>query len=318
MDLSIIIVNWNTKDLLQNCLRSIAAGSEHYQVEVIVADNNSADGSRDMVAANFPKVKLFNSGANLGFAKANNLGLRHAQAPLILYLNPDTELGRDSLDRMINFMSKNSEVGALGCKIRNASGSVQRLGLQWFPSPLTQMLRLLAYSERSCPPLSFLFPCHDPEISGYVKMLYGACLLVRRAVLDQVGGFDERFFMYCEDVDLCQRIQRGGWRLFYLAEAEILHLGGSSSSNTVSGFSVLMMCESCASLNRKYYGRLGSIGYRLVTALGAPARLLLLLCLRTPLFGRRRLLRAPLDASIRKYQTATRWALGLEKPIIRA
>ena len=173
MDVSIIIVNWNTEELLKNCLRSIAAASLDHQVETIVVDNNSADGSRDMVAREFPAVKLFNSGANLGFAKANNIGLRHATAPLVLYLNPDTELRANSLTQMVDFLRRNPSVGALGCKIRNASGTLQQLGLQWFPSPITEILRLMGASERSLSRFPSIFPYHEPQLSGFVKKLYG-------------------------------------------------------------------------------------------------------------------------------------------------
>lgn len=317
MDLSIIIVNWNTRDLLRNCLRSIAVGSEHYQVETIVVDNNSTDGSREMVAADFPVVKLLNSGANVGFAKANNLGLRYAHAPLILFLNPDTELRDQSLSRMIRFMSATPTVGALGCKVRDLSGEVQQLGLQWFASPLTELLRCMAISERTGSRLPWALPYHDPETSGYVKKLYGACLLVRRSVLDEVGAFDERFFMYCEDADLCCRIGRTGWRLFYLADAEILHLGAGASAGAASSFSILMMCESCSRLMRKRYGRLGSVLYRWVMALGAPSRVLVMLCIKASLGAFSRFSQASINASISRYWTITKWALGLQRPIIK-
>ena len=145
----------------------------------------------------------------------------------------------------------------------------------------------------------------------------GACLLVRRTVLDQVGAFDERFFMYCEDVDLCHRISSAGWRIYYLAEAEILHLGASSSAHTVSGFSVLMMCESKSKLIRKHFGLLGSAGFRGVLAIGAPCRLLGLLVVRTPLFARLGISKAYLDSGIFKYTTMTRWAYGIERPRVK-
>lgn len=317
MDVSIIIVNWNTRDLLRNCLSSIVTASSVHQIETIVVDNNSADGSREMVAAEFPKVKLFNSGANLGFAKANNIGLVHATAPLVLYLNPDTELRPDSLKQMMECLRANPAVGALGCKIRNASGTLQQLGLQWFPSPITEILRLMGASERSLSRFPGIFPYHEPQLSGFVKKLYGACLLVRRTVLDQVGAFDERFFMYCEDVDLCHRISKAGWRLYYLAEAEILHLGASSSAHAVSGFSVLMMCQSKSQLMRKYFGLVGSAGFRGVLAVGAPCRLIGLWIAKTPLFAPFHISKTYLDGGIFKYSTMTKWAYGFEKPRVK-
>lgn len=317
MDLSIIIVNWNTGDLLKNCLRSIQGCSGNLSVQRIVVDNNSSDGSREMVARCFPDVTLVNSRGNLGFARANNLGLAHARAPLVLFLNPDTEIKAGTLDLMVRFMHTNPPVGALGCKIRNISGTIQRLGLQWFPSPLTEFLKFIAVSERTFSHLPRLFPCHDPEKSGYVTKLFGACLMVRRSVLEQIGSFDEQFFMYCEDVDLCCRITRAGWKLFYLSDAEILHLGGVASSSVPGAFSVLMTCESFSKFMRKYHGKAGSAAYRTAAFLGAQARLLMLLILSLPGYVSGRGSQTTLKASKNKYFTITKWALGLERPAIR-
>jgi N-acetylglucosaminyl-diphospho-decaprenol L-rhamnosyltransferase len=316
MDLSIIIVNWNTCTLLQNCLRSIENCGDSLSVQTIVVDNNSSDNSREMVARCFPRATLLNSGGNLGFAKGNNLGLTHAMAPLVLFLNPDTEIKAGALRRMVQFMHDHAAVGALGCKIRNVSGTIQRLGLQWFPSPLTEFLKFLAVSDQTYERLPGFFPCHDPETSGYVTKLFGACLMVRRSALEQVGSFDEQFFMYCEDVDLCYRLARAGWKLFYLSEAEILHLGASASSTVPGTFSVLMTCESFSKFMRKYHGKAGGAAYRTAAFLGAQARLLMLLILSLPGYVGGRGSQTTLKASRNKYFTITKWALGLKRPAI--
>jgi GT2 family glycosyltransferase len=316
-DLSIIIVNWNTRDLLENCLRSIQRSRGRHFLQTIVVDNNSGDGSREMVSRLFPEVVLLNSGGNLGFARANNVGLPHATASLVLFLNPDTEVTELGLAKMIECMKADWSIGALGCKIRNLSGSIQQLGVQRFPSPMGELLKMLCISERTQPRLGRFFPYHDPEKSGEVKKLFGACLLVRRVVLERVGSFDDRFFMYCEDVDLCQRILKGGWRLYYLSDAEILHLGGSASSKASSYFSVLMTCESLAQLMEKHYGKLGRATYRVSALLGAQARLAMLLCLRmakTVGFVRRDWAMAGASG---KYLTVTKWCLGLQKPVVK-
>jgi GT2 family glycosyltransferase len=270
-----------------------------------------------MVARSFPGVVLLNSGGNLGFARANNIGLAHARSPLVLYLNPDTEIKGQALLQMVEFMRRNPAFGGLGCKIRNLDGSVQPLGLQWFPSPLTELLKFFAVSERTYHRLPALFPWHDPAASGEVKKLFGACLLVRRTVLDQVGAFDERFFMYCEDVDFCYRITGAGWRLYYLAEAEILHLGGASSASATSSFPVLMMCESFSKFMRKHHGNLGGGAYRAVAFLGAQVRLLVLFALKLAACLRLRSDTAGLREAIRKYTTITKWSLCLQRPVIR-
>jgi N-acetylglucosaminyl-diphospho-decaprenol L-rhamnosyltransferase len=316
MDLSIIIVNWNTRDLLCNCLRSIESHSGPAEVQVIVVDNHSSDCSREMVAREFPRVTLINSGGNVGFAKANNIGLLHAKAPLILFLNPDTEIRGDGLERMIRVLRADRSIGALGCKIRNLSGTLQPLGLQWFPSPLTELVKFIVVSDQTSGRLARILPVHDAEKSGHVVKLFGACLLVRKSVLDQVGSFDERFFMYCEDVDLCHRITSAGWRLFYLAEAEILHLGASASSKVSSSFSVLMMCESFSKFMRKHHGQLGGAAYRVVALLGSSVRLLALGALRAVAFARRRGDHSGLSASFRKYLMISKWCLGLQKAVV--
>lgn len=316
MDLSIIIVSWNTRDALRTCLASIEAQRGNLALEVIVVDNDSVDGTCEMVSQCFPAVCLIRSGGNLGFARGCNLGLGHADAPLILFLNPDTEVREQALTKMVAFMAKNAPVAAMNCLFREPTGDAFGPGLQWFPSPLTELAVLLLVSRRTEGKLARLLPYHAPESSGYVRKLYGGCLLVRRSVLDQVGLFDERFFMYCEDVDLSRRIQQAGWKLYYLAEAEMLHAGGGASAGAPSGFSSLMMCESFSKLMRKYYGRAGSIGYRAVTIIGSVFRLLLL----STFCGISRLglqrMRIDYAVSVRRYRTVLQWAVGLRKAFI--
>jgi len=318
MDLTIIIVNWNTRELLRNCLQSIEQHRGNLAVETFVVDNASKDGSSEMVADCFHQVQLINSGGNIGFARANNLAVPRASADLVLFLNPDTEIRPQSLQKMVQFMQANPSVGGLGCKIRDASGEYQELGIQRFPSPFTELLRLLFFSQKTRRKMPRLLPYHDPHVSGDVKKLFGACLLVRGQVLKEVGSFDERFFMYCEDVDLCQRIDAAGWRLHYLSDAEILHLGASASSTVPGAFSILMGCHSFSQFMRKHHGLAGDASYRMITFLGAQVRLLMLLGLK--MASALRLCRPGLDltGSIRKYLTITRWTLGLQKPVVRS
>lgn len=317
MDVTIIIVNWNTREFLRNCLESIRRSAPGTRIQTIVVDNASKDDSLGMVRAEFPEVLAIQSGGNLGFARANNLALPHAQAPLVMFLNPDTEIEADPLNRMLRHMEKDPSVGALGCRIRNSNGSIQQLGLQWFPSPITELLKFLAVSDRTYARLRGIFPYHDPNESGYVQKLFGACLLVRKTVLDTVGSFDERFFMYCEDVDLCHRISQGGWKLYYLTDAEILHLGASSSSQAPGAFSVLMSCESFSKFMLKYHGRSGAFAFRLVALCGAFVRLSILFFLS--FFKLACLCKGGeyLHASTGKYRIIAAWAVGSRKAVIQ-
>jgi GT2 family glycosyltransferase len=214
---------------------------------------------------------------------------------------------------MVEFMRGHSETGALGCKMRYANGEVQEQGLQHFPTPLWQLLSSLFLTTETWNCFRSFLPYLDPHQSAYVKKLYGGCLLCRKTLLDEVGWFDERYFMYAEDVDLCQTILNRGYKLYYLAEAEIIHIAGGSSKKAASGFAILMKSESCCKLMRKYYGPFGAATYRFSTILGAVFRMALLLLVGV--FGfvpavRRRL---HLGTSLAKQWLALRWALGLVK-----
>ena len=318
MDLTIVIVNWNARDFLRNCLSSIRKFAGSVRVQTIVVDNASRDSSTEMLIKEFPEVLLIESGGNLGFAKANNLALPHVQAPFVLFLNPDTEIQGDALRLMVEFLTSNPSIGALGCKIRNGDGTIQQLGLQWFPSPFTELLKFLAVTDRTCLRLQGILPYHDPNTSGEVKKLFGACLLVRKAVLDQVGSFDERFFMYCEDVDLCYRITSGGWKLYYLADAQILHLGASSSSQVPGAFSVLMGCESFSKFMRKHHGAAGAFSFRAVALFGAHVRLALLGVMSVLQLSPRHKGSSSSRASMDKYKSIIAWALGYRKAPVQS
>jgi GT2 family glycosyltransferase len=317
LDLTIVIVNWNAGDMLRNCLASIRNAPKARKVEVIVIDNASADGSREMASREFPEFQVINSGANLGFGKANNLARPHVRTPLVLFLNPDTVVLGNALDQMAAFLESHPETGALSCQMKYQDGSVQGLGIQWFPTPITEFFQLALLSAGSRKFLGRILPTWNPEQSGYVKKLYGGCLMARKELLDEVGWFDERYFMYAEDVDLCRQITNRGRKLYYLSSAAIVHLVGGTTSNTNPGFHTLMMCESIAKLMAKYYGRLGRCLYVLAMLAGSHARLLFvgasrLLSWLTP-FGRHTDYRSAWE----KCSLTILWCLGIRKPILK-
>lgn len=316
-DLSIIIVNWNTKDLLRDCLFSIRKSAANYKLQIIVVDNASSDDSQAMVKTLFPEVRLINSGGNIGFARANNLAIPYADTPFILFLNPDTIVLENSISDMIDFMKNNLSVGGLGCKIKDKDGKVQPLGLQWFPSPLTEFLSLLFISKGSRETFKRYLPYKNPQESGTVSKLYGGCLMVQREVLEQVGYFDERFFMYGEDVDFCRRIINGGWKLYYLSKAEIIHLCGGASRKSTSQFSTLMKCESISKLMKKYYGKRGLLLYKVAILTGSLVRLIILGTLKA--LSGLSLIRPKINfrESFNKYKAMMKWSLNLEKPLVK-
>ena len=317
-DLSIVIVNWNGGKLLNDCLASIVAHGGGLNLQGIVIDNASRDGSREMAERAFPQFQVINSGTNLGFGKANNLARSLVKSDFVLFLNPDTVLCENALERMVEFLRRNPNVGALGCKMLYPNGEVQELGLQYFPTPWKEFLHSLFMSTGTRQWLKRWLPYHDPNHSGYAIKLYGGCLLCRKQALERVGWFDERYFMYAEDVDLCRAIRDVGWKLYYLSEAKIVHVCGGASEKAPSGFSILMKSESIAKLIRKYQGGLGALLYRVGTLIAAIVRLLILTLMSVARLAARRPAHGELDAAFFKYRTLIGWALGVKRAQIAA
>ena len=240
VDLAIIIVNYNVRDLLRDCLASILASNFAVSYAVYVIDNHSMDGSAAMVRAEFPTVNLYEQPANSGYPAANNVGLRavgfgsegKAIPRYVLLLNPDTVLGPQVLAEMWAFMESHPEAGAVGPKLVRQDGSLDKACRRSFPSPANAFYRLSG--------LSRLFPRHprfgrynleylDPDQLAEVDSLAGSFMWIRGSVLQTVGLLDERFFMYGEDIDLCYRIKERGWKIYYDPAVTVLHYKGASS-----------------------------------------------------------------------------------------
>jgi GT2 family glycosyltransferase len=235
MDLSIIIVNWNVRLLLERCLSSLMAGCNGLQCQVIVVDSASADGSVEMVRQRFPQVQLLASGANLGFSKGNNWGVAHSSGRYILLLNPDTEVQGNALLTMLSYMDQHTDVGVLGPKLVFPDHHVQP-SRRRFPTLATTFLEstLLQQWFPRNPILAryFVQDRGDNEVQD-VDWLVGACLLLRRQAWEQVGDLDEEFFMYSEELDWCRRAKVTGWRVVYLPTASVVHHEGQSSAQVV-------------------------------------------------------------------------------------
>jgi N-acetylglucosaminyl-diphospho-decaprenol L-rhamnosyltransferase len=231
-DLSIIIVNYNTRDLLRNCLRSVYANRGSLSYEVYVVDNNSPDGSAQIVRDEFPQVTLIANERNLGYAYANNLALRRAQGRYVLLLNPDTILPETALQDAIGFMEAHSDAGMMGPKLVRQDGSLDLAARRSFPTPEVSFYRLSG--------LSRLFP-DNPRFGRYnlthrspdelqeVDAVVGAFMLMRKTVLDQAGLLDEGFFAFGEDLDLCYRMKiHHGWKVYYNPAIVVLHYKGAA------------------------------------------------------------------------------------------
>jgi GT2 family glycosyltransferase len=231
LKLSIIIVSYNTKDLLIQCLSSVLKTPSDLDFEIIVVDNCSKDGSVEEVQKNFPQVKLIINQVNVGFAKANNQAIVNTAGEYFLLLNSDTKALPGALDLMVDYMGQNRKVGALGCKLLNEDFSLQG-SCRHFPTLLVLSFQL--YGLNALFPRSRLFGRYpmsywDHNQIRKVDWISGACLLLRREAIDQVGLLDENYFMYSEDTDWCYRINRAGWDVVFLPEAKVIHFGGASA-----------------------------------------------------------------------------------------
>lgn len=253
-DLSIVILSWNVRDLLRACLNSLPLAQSN--IEVTVVDAASDDGSAEMVRAEFPGVKVIASPENLGYARGNNLGLRAATGRYVLILNPDTEVMGDALAQMLAYMEANPRVGVLGPQVLYPDHTLQSTRRR-FPSlavavfestwlqPLAPRRLLDRYYARDLP---------DDAISD-VDWVVGAALVVRREACEQVGGFDEGFFMYSEELDWCRRMRAAGWQVVYFPPARIVHHAAKSSAQ-VPAATHIRFNASKVRYFRKYHGAL--------------------------------------------------------------
>jgi len=223
MELSVVLVNFNDRPHLGECLSSIenTSGSLHY--EVIVVDNDSADGSQAYIARHFPKVKLIANNVNLGFARANNQGIRESRGEFILFLNTDTAVQPGALGRLLAELRSDPQAGAVGPALLRGSNSYQ-VSFGRRVSFFSELLQKLVSNPY------YKFALKWSRKKRNVGWLSAACLLVRRTALLDAAGFDEDFFIYFEDIDLCLRIKKAGWTLVYLPQARVLHVGGATTS----------------------------------------------------------------------------------------
>lgn len=266
-DLSIIIVSFNTREVLRQCLHSLYAAIGQRPAEVIVIDNASRDQSAEMVAQDFPLAHLVRSQSNLGFAAANNVGFALATGRYVVLLNPDAQLDADALDRAVRFMDVTPNAGMLGARLVDERG-VDQPSARQFPSLLNELLTLSGLAARF--PQSRLCgrfdrTWADPAQAAPVDWVPGAFAVIRHAALRSVGGFDERFFLYYEEVDLCRRFAAAQWEIWYRPEIVVKHIGGVSSKTvkevefSSSGSQlVLWRMRSALLYYRKHHGQLGA------------------------------------------------------------
>ncbi len=247
MDISIIIISWNVRDLLRKCLTSVSRSKfqvtdsdnvkpETIQLETIVVDNASSDGTVEMLRAEFPSVRVIANTENVGFTRANNQALAIAQGRYLFLLNPDTELHPGALQTLYDYAEAHPHVGILGPQLFYGDGTPQS-SRRRFPTLATAFLestKLQQWFPRNRALVRYYMLDTPDDATQEVDWITGAAMFVRRAVYEQIGGLDEGFFMYSEELDWCYRAKQAGWRIVYLPTARVIHYEGKSSEQVVA------------------------------------------------------------------------------------
>jgi GT2 family glycosyltransferase len=240
VDISVVIVSWNVKELLRKCLQSIYDSIQGLRFEIFVVDNDSHDGSPEMVRAEFPDVYLIANSENLGFGPANNQGLRLCGGCYVLLINPDTVVPQGAIHRMITFMEQHPRAGLLGPELLNGDGRLLFNWVRWSPRHLAEFL-IEEIASLRCDRTHVLF--RRPR---RVHILTGACWLTRYEALAGIGFYDEDFFMYVEEPDICTRMRDAGWEIWLLRDVQILHYKKQSVRQRGWGWRVPVFSRSMA------------------------------------------------------------------------
>jgi len=276
-DISVVIVNLNTSDLLKSCLTSLESERTTLGLEVLVIDNGSGDGSVEMVRTHFPHVVLTANGRNEGFARPNNAGMRQARGRYLLLLNSDTEVRPGALRTMVRFLEDHPEAGACGPKLMFPDGKTQR-SVKGFPTLFTHLCDMLFLDAVF--PESRLFGRGEQRYFDYTRAaqvdhVMAAAFLVRRETYESVGPLDERFAIYYNDMDWCFRMNAAGWQIWYLPDAEVIHYLGKTVGAVNTRFALFdMLYNNVMFFYQKHYGRGSVVVYRLLLLAGFVVRAL--------------------------------------------
>jgi N-acetylglucosaminyl-diphospho-decaprenol L-rhamnosyltransferase len=312
IDLSVIIVNWNSKDYLRSCLTSVFAHTS-LSLEVVVIDSGSFDGCEQMLREHHSQVRFIESADNLGFAKANNRAFIESTGDCVLFLNPDTELSGPAIDTLFARLNSLPNCGAVGGKLLNSDGTIQYSSIQAMPTILNRLLDCDSLKTRW--PRSSLWgmaPLYESAKAAVeVEAISGACVMLKRSVFEEVGRFSEDYFMYAEDVDLSHKVRMAGYQNYYVPEATLIHHGGSSSKESANTFTAVMMPEATLRFLRKTRGAEYALCYRVVMCASALGRLIALgLAVTFGVGGCRNPSEA---ASFRKWLAVLRWSLSRDE-----
>jgi len=312
MDLSIIIVSYNSRADLEGCLAAIAGTAGALAHEVLVVDNASADGTVERVRASFPEVRVLANKVNAGFTRANNQGIERSGGRHLLLLNPDTEVGPNALARMVEVLDSDPTVGIVSCRLLNTDGSTQYSWrrdaslLWWTAGRVLGLERLVQrfHIRRMRAILRRAGPGNVIE----VQEVMGACLMVRRTVVDRIGALDERIFMSLEDSEFCRRASRAGWRVVYVPDVTVVHHGGHSARLNL-GTALTEYYRSEMYFVRLYYGRFTAILHRVLLVVECSVKGIVTLARIA--FGR-----SQERGRLRAYQATLRAALSRSRPML--
>jgi len=313
VELSIIVVNWNSVAYLRKSLQSIYDTTAGVDFEILVVDNASFDGCGAVVATEFPNVRFIQSGENVGFARANNIGFLHAHGKNILFLNPDTEVVGSAILELVSNLNSLPDAGAVSARLLNADGSPQVSCIQPFPTILNQIFDL-EFLERRFPGWWGLRPLFHDGGAAEVEAVSGACLMVKREIFERVGMFSEDYFMYAEDVDLCYKIKRAGAKVYHIPTAQLLHYGGGSAKeHPMDSLEIVLTRECTFRFFEKVRGKMYAGLYR--TSLGLVSLFRLAGIFTLILLARTRLLKTDRQLSnvAKKWSSLLSWSLGGER-----
>lgn len=257
MDISIVIVNYNVQYFLDQCLKSVFRSGKGLEMEVLVVDNNSVDGSQEMIREKYPEVRLIANQENTGFSKANNQAIRIAKGRYVLLLNPDTVVEDDTLTKVVRFMDEHPDAGGLGVKMLDGKGQFLPESKRGLPTPDVAFYKIFGLAKLF--PRSRTFGKYhlgylDPEQTHQVEVLSGAFMLLRKEALEKTGFLDEDFFMYGEDIDLSYRIILAGYRNYYFPETRIIHYKGESTKKSSVNY-VLVFYNAMIIFARKHFSK---------------------------------------------------------------
>lgn len=312
-ELSIILVNWNCLAYTEQCVASIKSTLTGIDYEVIVVDNASGDAPCQSLPESFPWVKLILSDQNIGFGRANRLGVKSTSGEYLFFLNPDTVLQPDAVRRMLDTLKTESRVGAVGCRLLNLDGTFQLSSVQSFPTILNQLLALESLQKRY-PHWSIWGkrPLYMRSSVGVdeVDVVSGAALMVKRRAYEEAGGFNSAYFLYAEEVDLCHALRRAGWKVAHCGRAEITHFGGQAMKQREDGFVDAAMRDSIYYFFSQTRGEMYARLYKFAMLTSAGFRLIVLTLLSpATAVVEYPIKRRNLARSYRKWLRIGRWSL---------